>query len=234
VTSSASTRSLSLSSSARRASPATVQTASVQSAGVQPATHLFSWDTALTDAAPGSVVLKVDNTTGDSRFGDVILQGNSVSLYTLDISSASSNLSSLRYKSMASQWQSGTGTAPIVSISTDHTSNHTGYFSTFSQSTSHINEAGLGLSVDFTSAAESIDLSTRTFTNGQSVGLFAGLSNGSADLVFEWSGADGQLIPSVVEYTSAPVATPEPSSLSLLAVGAFGMLSRRRRQSSNR
>ena len=92
-----------------------------------------------------------------------------------------------------------------------NTSNHSGSFSIFSQTANKINEAGLGVTLDFTSNAESVDMSAKANNKN----LFSGIT---ADLAFSWSGQNGTLVPGAVEYTS-PV--PEPGMLGMLGVGRY-------------
>jgi hypothetical protein len=167
--------------------------------------------------------LKVDNTTGDSQFGDVILQGNSATLYTLVITSASGSMNSGRYSSLNAQYAGGGGSeaATLQGLAVDNTTNHSGNFSVFSQTANKINEAGLGVTLDFTSNAESVDMSAKANNKN----LFSGIT---ADLAFSWSGQNGTLVPGAVEYSS-PV--PEPGMLGMLGVGGVMMMRRRRKAS---
>jgi hypothetical protein len=190
------------------ASPATVRdlpSEIITRAIASPALTLYSWDAALADPAPGTVLIKVDNTPGDADFGDVILEGNAATLYTLVIQSFSGSMNSGRYDSLHNQYAGGGGSeaATLQGLAVDNTTNHSGFFAVFSQTSSKINEAGLGVTLDFTGNAQSVDLST--LKNGKS--LFSGTTD---DLMFEWSSNYGLLVSGLVEYSSTYYPTPSP------------------------
>ena len=64
----------------------------------------------------------------------------------------------------------------------DNTANHSGAFSIFSQTSTKINEAGLGVTLDFTTNAESVDLSTKA---GNNKNLFSGANTALSTLIFQ-------------------------------------------------
>jgi hypothetical protein len=53
-------------------------------------------------------------------------------------------------------------------------------------------------------------------------------SGGIKDVLFQWNDMNNVTYTSTVSYVGAPV--PEPGSVSLIAMGAMGLLGRRRRK----
>jgi hypothetical protein len=89
---------------------------------------------------------------------------------------------------------------------------------------------GEGLPNTYTSSSDTTWTNYTIGTSGYSFGnLFKTLaSGGTKDLLFQWNDQNNQTFTGTVSYVDTPI--PEPSGVSLIALGTAGLLARRRRR----